>query len=150
MWYCIWSTRPWDKLYIYVYFVLSFSFEIQDDAMVGLFLFSSCPLATAVRVSMCVIWSCSWRWKSPLSWPSLSPRGQTLFRRTQTPRLMDDRSDHFPGFSSTREIVIQPLREDKCRPGPGYGSALIFLRIQDAMKRLKSSAATDEIPGEVE
>ncbi len=68
----------------------------------------------------------------------LSPRGHTLFRRMQTPRLMDDRSDCFPGFIFTREIVIHPLREAEGGPGPLFCSALIFFWIQDAMKSLRA------------
>lgn len=66
------------------------------------------------------------------------PRGHTLFRRMQTPRLMDDRSGYFPGFSFTREIVIHPLGEPEGRPGPLLYSAFIFSWIQDAMKRLRA------------
>ena len=44
-----------------------------------------------------------------------APRGHTLFRRMQTPRLMDDRSACFPGFIFTREIVIHPLGEAERR-----------------------------------
>lgn len=66
------------------------------------------------------------------------PRGHTLFRRMQTPRLMDDHSGYFPGFSFTREIVIHPLGEPEGRPGPLFCFAFIFSWIQDAMKRLRA------------
>ncbi len=67
-----------------------------------------------------------------------APKGHTLFRRMQTPRLMDDRSDCFPGFIFTREIVIHPLGEAEGGPGPLFCPAFIFSWIQDAMKRLRT------------
>lgn len=67
-----------------------------------------------------------------------APKGHTLFRRMQKPRLMDDRSGCFPGFILTREIVIHPLGEAEGGAGPLFCSALIFSWIQDAMKRLRA------------
>lgn len=67
-----------------------------------------------------------------------APKGHTLFRRMQKPRLMDDRSGCFPGFILTREIVIHPLGEAEDGAGPLFCSALIFSWIQDAMKRLRA------------
>lgn len=66
------------------------------------------------------------------------PEGRTLFRRMQTCRLMDGRSDRFPGLIFTREIVIHPKGEAEERPGPLFCSALIFSWKQDAMKRLRA------------
>lgn len=67
-----------------------------------------------------------------------SPEGRTLFRRMQTCRLMDGRSDRFPGLIFTREIVIHPKGEAEERPGPLFCAALIFSWKQDAMKRLRA------------
>lgn len=67
-----------------------------------------------------------------------APKGHTLFRRMQNPRLMDDRSGCFPGFIHTREIVIHPLGEAEGGAGPLFCSALIFSSIQDTMKRLRA------------
>lgn len=61
-----------------------------------------------------------------------------MFRRMQTPRLMNGRSVCFPGFIFTREIVIHPLGEAEERPGPLFCSALIFSWFQDAMKSLRA------------
>lgn len=64
--------------------------------------------------------------------------GHILFRRMQTPKLMDGHSGCFPGFIVTREIVIHPLGEAAERPGPLFCSIFIFSWIQDTMKRLRA------------
>lgn len=74
-----------------------------------------------------------------------APRGHTLFRRMQTPRLMDDRSDYFPGFIFTREIVIHPLGKSEGGPGPLFCAALIFSWIQECDEEAESSAALAEL-----
>lgn len=92
---------------------------------------------TVVCVSVSVIYMCVKVEVTPLL-TLFAPKGHSLFRRMQTPRLMDDHSDCFPGFSATREIVIHPLGEAKGRLSPLFCSTLIFSRIQDAMERLRA------------